>query len=114
MDNSCEMLQQAVIDTNQPLTPEKLKQLRNKRNKRRQTLFRKGDELRMCGARIYLLVEMNNKRYIYNSGPGWPPAPEKIMKESYPLPIQYGPGSFRKDEVKGKGGIPDNFPPPDP
>ncbi len=59
-----------------------IKKLQNKSNKRRRTVFRKINELQLCGARVYLLVEMHQKRYIYNSEEPnlWPPPLDKIVR----------------------------------
>ncbi|KAK3332650.1 hypothetical protein B0T19DRAFT_416180 [Cercophora scortea] len=88
-------------------SPKEMRRLQCKVNKRRKTVFRKADELWKCGARIYLLVEVNNKRYIYNSEKSrlWPPSPEEIEMESYPLPIYYEPGSLLSDGVIGQDGV---------
>jgi len=99
--------------------------LRRQRNKHRTTAFRTTDELQKFGARVYLLVEMDKKRYVYNSdlSGSWPPSREKIVStlghslpshstqlanisgvlkqsEGYSLPVEYGPGSFTKDGNK--------------
>ncbi|KAM7204412.1 hypothetical protein V8F33_001714 [Rhypophila sp. PSN 637] len=74
-------------------TRNKAKLLNNRSRKRRITLFKKVDELRECGAHVYLFVEMNNRRYTYSSETSrhFPPTLEQIENESYPLAIQYGP-----------------------
>ncbi|KAI7920061.1 hypothetical protein M0657_006787 [Pyricularia oryzae] len=37
--------------------------LPNKIRKRRKTIFRKLEELRLCGARIYIVLEQNNRYF---------------------------------------------------
>ena len=59
------------------------RRLREQSSNRRKTIFRKIDELQKCGAHVYLLVEMGNKRYVYNSesSGSWPPPHEKIVSK---------------------------------
>ncbi|TLD07967.1 hypothetical protein PspLS_12148 [Pyricularia sp. CBS 133598] len=64
----------------------------NKIRKRRKTIFRKLEELRLCGARIYIVIEQNNKYFTYDSEKteSWPPS-SKMLEKNYPLPKEYGP-----------------------
>ncbi|TLD14940.1 hypothetical protein PspLS_10903 [Pyricularia sp. CBS 133598] len=74
-------------------TPKSQTLLQNKIRKRRNTIFRKLEDLRLCGARIYFVIEQNNRYFTFNSGEtNWPPSPRTI-EMSYPLPKEYGPGT---------------------
>jgi hypothetical protein len=68
-----------------------IKLFQNKGGRRRRTIFKKADELRECGARVYLLVEMNNLHYTYNSelSSSWPPSPGKIVGAPFPTRFVY-------------------------
>ncbi|TLD03641.1 uncharacterized protein PgNI_11612 [Pyricularia grisea] len=52
----------------------------NKVRKRRQTVFRKLDELQKYGVDIYVVINQNNRYYTYTSKKteSWPPSPGKI------------------------------------
>ncbi|KAK0631624.1 hypothetical protein B0T14DRAFT_416145 [Immersiella caudata] len=82
------------------MSAKRARRLREQSRNRRKTIFRKADELRKCNARVYLLVEMGKRCYIYNSErqSRWPPPHESILEERYPLPIEYGPGSSVGDD----------------
>ncbi|ELQ44539.1 hypothetical protein OOU_Y34scaffold00079g5 [Pyricularia oryzae Y34] len=55
----------------------------NKVRKRRQTVFRKLDELQKYGVDIYVVINQNNRYYTYTSKKteSWPPSPGKIPRE---------------------------------
>lgn len=54
----------------------------NKVRKRRQTVFRKLDELQKYGVDIYVVINQNNRYYTYTSKKteSWPPSPGKIVR----------------------------------
>ncbi|KAH6646827.1 hypothetical protein BKA67DRAFT_417346 [Truncatella angustata] len=63
--------------------------------RRRQTLFKKADELRSeCDAEVYIVIHKHGRFFTYTStdNPAWPPSKEHI-EMSYPLPIAIGPSS---------------------
>ena len=50
--------------------------------KRKNSIFKKGDELRLlCGVDVYILLHRKGKYYTYNSmnQPSWPPSLEEII-----------------------------------
>ena len=61
------------------------RQTGEKFRKRKESLFRKCDELRIhCQADVYILVCRNGKYFVYKSTdhPSWPPSPEQIVSLS--------------------------------
>ena len=85
--------------------------LRNKSYKRRCTLIRKCEELRkVCGAQVYLLINLHGRLYIYESERSgtWPLTQTAIVsdnsphvskwltdeqEQAYPLPVMHRPAS---------------------
>ena len=81
--------------------------------RRRETLFRKADELgKMSDAHIYILVYDGGRYYLYSSRdePSWPPSKEHIVylihppdmihtnemqNRSFPIPKKRTPADFR-------------------
>ncbi|EHA56162.1 hypothetical protein MGG_16004 [Pyricularia oryzae 70-15] len=60
----------------------------NKVRKRRQTVFRKLDELQKYGVDIYVVINQNNRYYTYTSKKteSWPPSPGKIVRVVLNMP----------------------------